>query len=215
MTASEAIGKEAAEVFHALTLGETVEHTQQLLVAPNCLQNRIIAMIDGEIAKVKKGREGYIRLKLNSLTDKDIMDKLVEASCAGVKIQMIIRGICCLKPGVKGYTENIEIISVVGRYLEHSRIYIFGKGEDAKVYIASADFMTRNTVKRVEVAAPVYDEGLKRKLIEDFMLYLSDDVKARQQVGGVYTRRSVMEGIEAKGINAQETLYSRAYEQSK
>ena len=209
------IGNEAAEVFNCLAMGQTVSATKHLLVAPNCLQNKVIAMIEDEIRKVREGGEGYIGIKINSLTDKDIIDKLIEAGKAGVKIQMVVRGICCLKAGVPGETDNIEVISVVGRFLEHSRIYIFGKGEDAKVYIASADFMTRNTVKRVEVAAPVYDEGLKRKLIEDFMLYLSDDVKARQQVGGVYTRRSVMEGIEAKGINAQETLYSRAYEQSK
>ena len=215
ITSSIDIGNEAAEVFNCLAMGQTVSATKHLLVAPNCLQNKVIAMIEDEIRKVREGGEGYIGIKINSLTDKDIIDKLIEAGKAGVKIQMVVRGICCLKAGVPGETDNIEVISVVGRFLEHSRIYIFGKGEDAKVYIASADFMTRNTVKRVEVAAPVYDEGLKRKLIEDFMLYLSDDVKARQQVGGVYTRRSVMEGIEAKGINAQETLYSRAYEQSK
>ena len=215
LTSSIDIGNEAAEVFNCLAMGQTVSATKHLLVAPNCLQNKVIAMIEDEIRKVREGGEGYIGIKINSLTDKDIIDKLIEAGKAGVKIQMVVRGICCLKAGVPGETDNIEVISVVGRFLEHSRIYIFGKGEDAKVYIASADFMTRNTVKRVEVAAPVYDEGLKRKLIEDFMLYLSDDVKARQQVGGVYTRRSVMEGIEAKGINAQETLYSRAYEQSK
>ena len=215
ITSSIDIGNEAAEVFNCLAMGQTVSATKHLLVAPNCLQNKVIAMIEDEIRKVREGGEGYIGIKINSLTDKDIIDKLIEAGKAGVKVQMVVRGICCLKAGVPGETDNIEVISVVGRFLEHSRIYIFGKGEDAKVYIASADFMTRNTVKRVEVAAPVYDEGLKRKLIEDFMLYLSDDVKARQQVGGVYTRRSVMEGIEAKGINAQETLYSRAYEQSK
>lgn len=215
ITSSIDIGNEAAEVFNCLAMGQTVSATKHLLVAPNCLQNKVIAMIEDEIRKARDGGEGYIGIKINSLTDKDIIDKLIEAGKAGVKVQMVVRGICCLKAGVPGETDNIEVISVVGRFLEHSRIYIFGKGEDAKVYIASADFMTRNTVKRVEVAAPVYDEGLKRKLIEDFMLYLSDDVKARQQVGGVYTRRSVREGIEAKGINAQETLYSRAYEQSK
>ena len=215
ITSSLDIGNEAAEVFNCLAMGQTVTATNHLLVAPNCLQNKVIDMIEDEIRKSRGGEEGYIGIKINSLTDKDIIDKLIEAGKAGVKIQMVVRGICCLKAGVPGETDNIEVISVVGRFLEHSRIYIFGKGEDAKVYIASADFMTRNTVKRVEVAAPVYDEGLKRKLIEDFMLYLSDDVKARQQVGGMYTRRSVMDDIEYKGINAQETLYSRAYEQSK
>ena len=213
MTASEAIGKEAAEVFHALTLGETVEHTQHLLVAPNCLQNRIIAMIDGEIAKVKKGREGYIRLKLNSLTDKDIMDKLIEASCAGVKIQMIIRGICCLKPGVKGYTENIEIISVVGRYLEHSRIYIFGKGRWAKYYISSADLMTRNTLRRVEVAVPITDRALKQRIEGVFSTIWSDNRQARLcQPDGTYIR--LMPG-EEEARSAQDILYQDAVNMSK
>ena len=164
MTANVDIGLEAAAVFQALAKGEVVEHSGKLLVAPKCLQNRVLEMIDGEIARARDGEDAYIGLKLNSLTDKKIIDKLIEASCAGVKIDMVIRGIACLVPGIEGKTENIRIISIVGRFLEHSRIYIFGRGERAKYYIASADFMTRNTVRRVEVAAPVHAEDLKARL---------------------------------------------------
>ena len=153
-------GKEAAEVFAALLKGEVVEKSNLLLVAPKCLQNRVLDMIQEEIDQVKQGKEGYIGIKINSLTDKVIINKLVEASQAGVKIEMVVRGICCLIPKIKGYTENIKVVSIVGRYLEHSRIYRFGTKEREKIYIASADFMTRNTVRRVEVAAPVLDEKL-------------------------------------------------------
>ena len=129
-------------------------------------------MIDEQIDKVKNGEEGYVGVKINSLTDKLIIEKLIEASQAGVKIDLEVRGICCIKPGVKGYTDNIRVVSVVGRFLEHSRIYRFGRGDDQKIYIASADFMTRNTIRRVEVAAPVYDEEIKKRLLRMFNLSL-------------------------------------------
>ena len=161
MTANVEIGLEASNVFQALSKGEVVEHSEHLLVAPKCLQNKVLAMLDEEIAHARNGEEAYAGFKLNSLTDKKIIDKLIEASEAGVKIDMVVRGICCLIPGVEGKTENIRIISIVGRFLEHSRIYIFGNSKRRKYYIASADFMTRNTVRRVEVAAPVYDERLQ------------------------------------------------------
>lgn len=162
MTANEQIGMDAARVFQALAKGEVVEDMEHLLVAPKCLQSKVIGKIEEQIQKQKNGETAYIGLKMNSLTDKRIIDKLIDASKAGVKIDMIVRGICCLIPGVEGETENIHVISVVGRFLEHSRIYIFGNGEEAQYYIGSADFMTRNTVKRVEVAAPVYSERLKK-----------------------------------------------------
>ena len=155
MTSNVQIGMEAARIFQALAMGQTPDELKHLLAAPNCLQNRVIEMIDGQIELAKSGQPSYIGLKMNSLTDKKIIDKLVEASQAGVKIDMVIRGICCLIPGVQGYTENISVRSIVGRFLEHSRIYIFGVKENARVYIASADFMTRNTLRRVEVAAPI------------------------------------------------------------
>ena len=211
MTASEQIGMDAARVFQALTKGETVEESDHLLVAPKCLQSRIIDMIEEEIRKKKNGGEAYIGLKLNSLTDKRIIDKLVEASCAGVHIDMIIRGICCLIPGVAGKTENIHIISIVGRFLEHSRIYIFGCGEELKYYISSADFMTRNTVKRVEVAAPVYSPALKQRIQGIFDLMLSDNKKARvENSDGTYT----LVKCEGEPVNSQEMLYQEAYDRA-
>lgn len=208
MTADQAIGEEAAEVFHKLCLAQTVEHTNHLLVAPNCLQNKLIDKIDAEITKVQDGNAGYIGVKMNSLTDKKLIDKLIEASMAGVQIDLIVRGICCLIPEVEGYTDNIQVISIVGRYLEHSRIYIFGKGEDSEVYIASADFMTRNTTKRVEVAAPVYDPELKERILESFNLMLRDNVKASvlKSDGNYYHR----DGGDIQ-LNSQEYFYADAY----
>ena len=166
MTANVEIGLEASNVFQGLSKGEVVEHSEHLLVAPKCLQNKVLAMLDEEIAHARNGEEAYAGFKLNSLTDKKIIDKLIEASEAGVKIDMVVRGICCLIPGVEGKTENIRIISIVGRFLEHSRIYIFGNSKRRKYYIASADFMTRNTIRRVEVAAPIYDTNLKKSIRE-------------------------------------------------
>ena len=211
MTADEQIGMDAARVFQALTKGETVEESDHLLVAPKCLQNRIIDMIGEEIEHKKNGEEAYIGLKLNSLTDKKIIDKLVEASQAGVHIDMIIRGISCLIPGVEGQTENIRIISIVGRFLEHSRIYIFGCGERRKYYISSADFMTRNTVKRVEVAAPVCAPAIKERIQGIFDLMLSDNKKAREEdPEGNYT----LVKCEGEPVNSQEALYQEAYDKA-
>ena len=208
MTANEQIGMDAARVFQALAKGEVVEDMEHLLVAPKCLQSKVIEKIEEQIQKQKNGETAYIGLKMNSLTDKRIIDKLIDASKAGVKIDMIVRGICCLIPGVEGETENIHVISVVGRFLEHSRIYIFGNGEEAQYYIGSADFMTRNTVKRVEVAAQVYSERLKKRLQDLFDLMLSDNKKARKEdAKGTYSV------VECKGqpINSQELLYQEAY----
>ena len=208
MTANEQIGMDVARVFQALAKGEVVEDMEHLLVAPKCLQSKVIEKIEEQIQKQKNGETAYIGLKMNSLTDKRIIDKLIDASKAGVKIDMIVRGICCLIPGVEGETENIHVISVVGRFLEHSRIYIFGNGEEAQYYIGSADFMTRNTVKRVEVAAPVYSERLKKRLQDLFDLMLSDNKKARKEdAKGTYSV------VECKGqpINSQELLYQEAY----
>lgn len=211
MTANEQIGMDAARVFQALTKGETVEESDHLLVAPKCLQNRVIDMIEEEIEHKKNGEEAYIGLKLNSLTDKKIIDKLAEASQAGVHIDMIIRGISCLIPGVKGQTDNIRIISIVGRFLEHSRIYIFGCGERRKYYISSADFMTRNTVKRVEVAAPVYDPAIRETIQGIFSLMLSDNQKAREEdADGKYT----LVKCEGEPVNSQEALYQEAYDKA-
>lgn len=208
ITGNQSIGKEAAEVFAALLKGETVEKTDLLLVAPKCLQNRVLEMIDEEIAHAKQGEESYIGIKINSLTDKAIITKLVEASQAGVKIEMIVRGICCLIPGIEGYTENIKVVSIVGRFLEHSRIYRFGTKEREKVYLASADFMTRNTIRRVEVAAPVLDDSLKERLDWMFETMMKDNEKGKcLNASGKYVDR------ESNGtkLNSQELFYAMAY----
>lgn len=208
ITGNQEIGKEAAEVFAALLRGETVEETHLLLVAPKCLQNKVLDMIEEEIQHVKNGEEGYIGIKINSLTDKVIISKLVEASQAGVKIEMIVRGICCLIPDVKGYTENITVVSIVGRFLEHSRIYRFGTKERENVYIASADFMTRNTLRRVEVAAPVLDERLKNQLDWMFETMMKDDEKEKCLTEkGIYVDRN----LHVQKLNSQECFYEAAY----
>ena len=211
MTANQAIGSEAAQVFDALAKGETVTETAHLLVAPNCLQSKIIDMIDDEIERARRGEDAYIGVKLNSMSDKTIIRKLIEASCAGVKIDLVIRGICCLIAGVPGATENIRVTSIVGRFLEHARIYIFGTRDRAKVYIASADFMTRNTLRRVEVAAPVYDEALRMRLFDMLQIQTKDNVQARRMMGdGSYKR--VMAMVEEAELNSQEFFYQQAYD---
>lgn len=208
ITANQEIGKEAAEVFACLLKGETVEESNLLLVAPKCLQNKVLDMIDEEICHAAAGEEAYIGIKINSLTDKVIIEKLVEASQAGVKIEMIVRGICCLIPGIKGYTENITVVSIVGRFLEHSRIYRFGMGDREKVYIASADFMTRNTVRRVEVAAPILDPELRTRLDEMFDIMMKDDEKGKQLTAkGTYMDRDLQE----VKLDSQELFYAMAY----
>ena len=209
MTADPKIGMEAARVFQALAMGETVEDMEYLLVAPRCLQNKVLVMIDEEIEHAKAGEPAYIGLKMNSLTDKRIMSKLVEASCAGVHIDMVIRGICCLIPGVKGQTENIHIISIVGRFLEHSRIYIFGTQDRARIYISSADFMTRNTLRRVEVAAPIEDPDIRMQIQEMFVTMLSDNRKARSMNNkGIYK----IEPSDNVPLNSQEVFLQQAYD---
>ena len=209
ITANQAIGADAAKVFLALQQGETVDEVSKLLVAPKCLQNKVLQMMDEQIAKQKAGKEAYIGVKINSLTDKVLIDKMIEASKAGVKIDLIVRGICCLKPQIPGVTENIRVISVVGRYLEHSRIYRFGVGDEEKMYIASADFMTRNTVRRVEVAAPVYDPAIRERIRYIFDTIMKDDEKGKEQnAEGIYEDRHINE----EPVNSQEIFFQDAYE---
>ncbi|MGN0679301.1 MAG: polyphosphate kinase 1 [Oscillospiraceae bacterium] len=208
MTCNKEIGEDAAKLFDALSCGDTVKETKALLIAPNCLQNKVLDMIDEQKSK---GEEGYIGVKINSLTDKKIIDALIDASKAGVHVDLVVRGICCLIPGIEGETENIRVISVVGRFLEHSRIYIFGKGDDRKMYIASADFMTRNTLRRVEAAAPLYDEDIRRQVSYMFDTFLKDNTQARELLpDGNYVR--VQNNDEP--LNAQEHFYDKAYELS-
>lgn len=169
-------------------------------------------MIKEQTELAENRKEGYIAFKLNSLTDKTIIDELVRASQAGVKIDMVIRGICCLRPGVKEKTENIRVISIVGRYLEHSRVYIFGKGEDAKIYISSADLMTRNTLRRVEVGVPVHSEKIREQILYMFNAMLNDNVQARQlESSGMYTAVT----SDGEPLNSQEHAFEMAYEKAR
>ena len=210
MTADHDIGEEANAVFNALAKGETVHETRRLLVAPHCLQNKVLAMMDDEIRRARAGEEAYIGVKINSLTDKAIIDKLIEASCAGVKVDLVVRGICCLIAGVPEATENIRVVSIVGRFLEHSRIYIFGCGERAKVYIASADFMTRNTLRRVEVASPVMDADIRARILAMFDTMLRDNMQAREMdAQGQYHR---LTPGESEPLSSQEYFFKQAYD---
>lgn len=207
MTADRDFGSDASVVFNALAVGNTVESTNKLLVAPKGLKSRIVELIDNEITYKDKG---YIGIKMNSLTDKDIIEKLAEASRAGVKIELVVRGICCLIAGVEGDTENIRVISIVGRFLEHSRIYIFGTGDRRRVYISSADFMTRNTERRVEVAAPLLDKSIADRAVDIFETMLRDNVKAREQDSeGNYHHVQPKEG--EPRLNSQIYFYEQAY----
>ncbi|MCL2694280.1 MAG: polyphosphate kinase 1, partial [Oscillospiraceae bacterium] len=205
MTSAQDIGADASLVFNALSVGATIGNTGALWVAPKGLKPRVVEMLDTEIVH---GENGYIGLKLNSLTDRDIIEKLVEASKKGVKVQLLIRGICCLIAGVPGETENITVTSVVGRFLEHSRIYIFGSGERRKVYISSADFMTRNTEKRVEVAAPIRDGWAKKLILDEFYTLLENNSKVRiQNPDGTYSKPAP----KPEDRDVQTELYKKAY----
>ena len=205
MTADPQIGADAAQVFNALSMGEVLEESKKLMVAPACLRTKILAYIDGEMARAGAGEPAYLGFKLNGLTDKQLIDKLIEASQAGVKIDLIVRGVCCLTGGVPGLTDNIRVVSIVGRYLEHARIYLFGEGERRKVYLSSADFMTRNTTRRVEVAAPVDDPALRAHLEQMFADELRDTAKGRlQQPDGSYVR------AEGEPFNSQEHFCDQA-----
>ena len=209
MTANPEIAEDARHVFDALSTDTLVKETKQLLVAPLCLKSKIIALLDEEIQHANNGEEAYFAAKVNSVSDKQIMDKLAEASQAGVRIELVVRGVCCLKPHVEGYTDNIRIVSIVGRYLEHSRIYIAGTEHRRKVYISSADFMTRNTVHRVEVAAPLLDKKLREQAVRIVKLCLSDNTKARiGQPDGSFRLSHPLE--EEDAVNAQEIQYQNA-----
>ena len=206
MTAHQGIGEEANEVFQKLCLGQVMKETKYLMVAPKCLRNKILDKMDEQIALAKRGEPGYIGAKMNSLTDKRIIEKLMEASQAGVDIELIVRGSCCLIAGVPGATDHITVRSIVGRYLEHSRIYIFGNDD---VYIASADFMTRNTTRRVEVATPIYDEDIKKRVLHIFNVIMSDNVKARVQMADGQYVHAVQNGEPVNAQKCFETMENR------
>lgn len=211
MTSHAELAADARRVFDALSTDSLVARSERLLVAPLCLRGNILAMLEEEIRHAQNGEPAYFAAKINSISDRGIMDKLAEASGAGVRIELVVRGVCCLIPGVPGYTENIRIVSLVGRYLEHSRIYIFGPPERQKVYISSADLMTRNTQHRIEVAAPLLDPALAQKAVDIVKLCLSDNVKAREGLpDGTFRHCAPVQGGDA--INAQEVQYRNAEE---
>lgn len=210
MTANGAIGLDAKDLFDNVMLGNLDGEYKNLMVSPKSMQEGLEKLIDEQIKIQENGGNGYIRLKLNSISDRILIDKLSEASNAGVKIEMLVRGITCILPGVKDRTENIEIYSVVGRFLEHHRVYQFGQGEDSKVYISSADFMTRNIRHRMEVAIPIFDQDIKNRIIDFLDLMFSDDVKIRKLLAnGEYTK---VQNI--NNIDAQATLASQAQKRS-
>ncbi len=213
ITADEDIALNAQDVFKNLCMGSLVENSDILMVSPLTLKPAVLRNIDREIALAKSGAPAELSFKLNSLSDIDIIKKLIEASDAGVKIRLLIRGICCLNVDPDGKTRNIEILSIVGRYLEHSRIYMFGAEERRKVYISSADFMSRNTERRVEVAVPILDPDLKQEVTDLFELQFQDSVKARHQVGkGIYEKLPSVCGCAR--IDSQIELFKNAYLQA-
>ena len=208
MTADPRIGQDAAEFFKNMSIGNLQGSYQYLIVSPVSLKSSILQMMDEEI---QKGKDGRIVMKMNSVTDVDFIRKVSEASCAGVRVDLIVRGICCILPGVPEYTENVRVMSVVGRYLEHPRIFSFGTGKDQKIYIGSADMMTRNTEKRVEVACPVLDEQIRRQINHDLKVMLSDNVKARvMQKDGTYTKRKIKDESSGKMIDSQAVFMEEA-----
>ncbi len=201
ITADKEIGEDAVSFFRNIAICNTDHKYNKLLIAPRSLKRGLIDYIERETEKAKKGLPAFINAKMNSLTDKTIIDKLIAASCAGVKIKLVIRGICCLVPGVKGKTENISVISIVGRFLEHSRIYCFGSGEDRKMFISSADLMTRNTDKRVEIATPVLDSKIEQRIFDMLTTMTCDNVKGRElRADGKYHVRDMT----GEPVNSQE-----------
>lgn len=204
ITGNQSIGEDASVFFKNMAIGNLAGVYQHLIVSPTSLKQKVLALIDEEIAK---GPAGRILMKMNSVTDVDFIRKIAEASRAGVKIDLIVRGICCILPGIPGETENLSVTSIVGRYLEHPRVFVFGKGEDSKVYIGSADMMTRNTEKRVEVACPIYDEQIKKRLVRYLNVMLADNVKAREMLSdGTYRKKQGGE----RQICAQEYFMKEA-----
>ena len=212
ITADPAIGKDASAFFNNMATGNLDGHYTYLIVSPTSLKQKILVMMDEEI---KKGVKGRIVMKMNSVTDVDFIKKVSKASCAGVKVDLLVRGICCILPGVPGYTENVRVMSVVGRFLEHPRIFSFGTGKEQKIYIGSADMMTRNTEKRVEVACPVLDEEIKKIINHDLKVMLSDNIKARiLQKDGTYKKRELTEPyIDSQAVFMDEMI--RAAEKTK
>lgn len=204
MTANQSIGEDAAVFFKNMSIGNLDGTYKNLIVSPTSLKQKVLALMDEEI---QRGEQGRIVMKMNSVTDMDFIRKVAEASRAGVKVDLIVRGICCILPGIAQETENLTVTSIVGRYLEHPRVFVFGTGAEQKVYIGSADMMTRNTEKRVEVACPILNEEIKKRLVRNLHVMLADNVKARVMTSdGTYRKKKV----EGKAINSQEIFMKEA-----
>lgn len=204
MTANQLIGEDAAVFFKNMSIGNLDGTYKNLIVSPTSLKQKVLALMDEEI---QRGEQGRIVMKMNSVTDMDFIRKVAEASRAGVKVDLIVRGICCILPGIAEETENLTVTSIVGRYLEHPRVFVFGTGAEQKVYIGSADMMTRNTEKRVEVACPILNEEIKKRLVRNLHVMLADNVKARAMTSdGTYRKKKV----EGKAINSQEIFMKEA-----
>ncbi len=208
ITANEQIGNDADVFFKNMLVTNLNGSYERLWIAPYSLKSNIIAAMDKEIEKARNDKPAAIVIKCNSLTDRDVILKLIEASQAGVKVSLVVRGICCLRPGVPGYTENITVLSIVGRFLEHSRIYCFGTDDDVRLFISSADMMTRNTERRVEIAAPILDPALKKRVLGMLHAILTDNVKARRlRTDGKYIQRKPTEDY---SMNSQEYFIKTA-----
>lgn len=206
MTASGPIGQDAKELFDNIQLGNLEGEYDNLLVSPKSMPEGLDRLIDEQIERQKQSHDGYIRIKVNSVSDRKLIDKLSEASNAGVHIDMLVRGICCILPNIPNRTENVNIYQIVGRFLEHSRVYQFGRDLDAKLYISSADFMTRNIRNRMEVAVPIYDDEVKKRILAYLDLMFSDDVKIRKLLANSqYTKVQ-----NVNNIDAQDRLIERA-----
>ena len=213
ITANREIGEDAAVFFKNMLISNLEGEYASLLVAPASLKSSLMGLIDREIQKAKSGGKGYLLIKANSLTERDLIDKLSEASCAGVKIKLILRGICCIRPGIPGKTENITVFSIVGRFLEHSRVYCFGRDEDMKLYISSADMMTRNITRRVEIACPVFSPAVKGKILHILDTLCRDNVKARRlNDKGDYLP---VTGMDTALIDSQQILLEEAKEKER
>lgn len=214
MTANPAIGKDAVEFFKNMSIGNLDGTYEHLIVAPTSLKQKVLYLIDEEI---RKGSGGRVIMKMNSLTDVDYISKICEASRVGVRVDLIVRGICCILPGVPGYTENVRVMSIVGRYLEHARIFSFGTGASQKIYIGSADMMTRNTEKRVEVACPILDDNIRRQINHYLKVMLSDNVKARVlQSDGSYVRKKAVDSqVDSQAAFMEEAIHAKREEPDK
>ncbi len=209
MTGNRVIGEDAANFFKNMSIGNLQGEYEHLLVSPKSLKKKVLELIDEEI---KKGSQGRVVMKMNSVTDVDFIQKVAEASRAGVRVDLNVRGICCILPGIAGETDNLSVTSIVGRYLEHARIFSFGTGENQKIYIGSADMMTRNTEKRVEVACPIFDKNVKAQFNHIMDVLFSDNMKARTlQADGTYG----MKDFSNERIAAQEVFMKEALEVQK